>query len=47
VLARLAERDGVSMPIVAAVCRLLDGAPAREVALGLLARPLTAESGAA
>ena len=44
VLARLAEQDGVSMPIVAAVCRLLDGAPAGEVALALLARPLKSES---
>lgn len=47
VLARLAEQDGVSMPIVEAVCRLLAGEPAREVALALLARPLTAESLAA
>ena len=47
VLARLARADGVSMPIVDAVCHLLDGAPAREVALALLARPLTAESPAA
>jgi glycerol-3-phosphate dehydrogenase (NAD(P)+) len=44
VLRRLAEEQGVAMPIVEAVCRLLEGAPAREVALALLARPLTAES---
>jgi glycerol-3-phosphate dehydrogenase (NAD(P)+) len=44
VLRELAARHGVSMPIVDAVCRLLEGAPAREVALALLARPLTVES---
>jgi glycerol-3-phosphate dehydrogenase (NAD(P)+) len=44
VLHRLAERHAVSMPIVAAVCRLLEGKPAGAVALELLARPLTAES---
>ena len=43
VLDELALRHGVSMPIVAAVRRLLEGAPARAVATDLLARPLTAE----
>jgi glycerol-3-phosphate dehydrogenase (NAD(P)+) len=43
VLDELAGRHGVSMPIVAAVRRLLEGAPARAVATNLLARPLTAE----
>jgi len=47
VLAKLARRKGVAMPIVDAVCALLDGsAPAREVVAGLLARPLRAEQGA-
>ncbi|MEO6041625.1 MAG: NAD(P)H-dependent glycerol-3-phosphate dehydrogenase [Croceibacterium sp.] len=44
VLRALAARHAVSMPIVEAVCGLLEGAPARAVALALLARPLTAES---
>jgi glycerol-3-phosphate dehydrogenase (NAD(P)+) len=44
VLLELAARHGVEMPIAEAVCRLLGGAPAREVALALLARPLTVES---
>jgi glycerol-3-phosphate dehydrogenase (NAD(P)+) len=43
VLARLAQERGVAMPIVDAVCRLLEGASARMVALELLARPLGAE----
>jgi len=43
VLAELAARHGVSMPIVDAVNRLLQGAEAREVATALLARPLKAE----
>ena len=44
VLADLARRAAVDMPIVEAVCRLLDGsAPAREVVSQLLARPLKAE----
>jgi glycerol-3-phosphate dehydrogenase (NAD(P)+) len=43
VLARLARERGVAMPIVDAVCRLLEGASARAVALELLARPLGAE----
>lgn len=45
VLAELAMRRGVAMPIVAAVYRLLGGAPAAEVVAGLLSRPLTAEQG--
>lgn len=43
VLTELALRRGVAMPIVAAVCRLLNGAPAREIVSELLARPLRAE----
>ncbi|WP_423142987.1 NAD(P)H-dependent glycerol-3-phosphate dehydrogenase [Parablastomonas sp. CN1-191] len=44
VLAGLAEARGVSMPIVAAVARLLAGeSSARDVAAGLLARPLKPE----
>ncbi len=44
VLAELARARGVAMPIVAAVCRLLEGeAPARAVVAELLARPLRAE----
>ena len=43
VLVDLAERRGVAMPIAEAVCRLLEGEPARTVASELLARPLTAE----
>jgi glycerol-3-phosphate dehydrogenase (NAD(P)+) len=43
VLAELARRHRVDMPIVAAVERLLAGAPAKVVATALLARPLTAE----
>ena len=44
VLDDLARRDGIDMPIVAAVALLLSGAaPAREVVSGLLARPLRAE----
>lgn len=43
VLTELAARHGVAMPIVASVYRLLQGAPAREIVAGLLARPLTAE----
>jgi glycerol-3-phosphate dehydrogenase (NAD(P)+) len=46
VLAQIARQRGIDMPIVAAVCTLLDGsAPAREVVAGLLARPLRAERG--
>ena len=44
VLNEIAERMGVDMPIVAAVCRLLaGGAPARAIVSELLARPLKAE----
>jgi glycerol-3-phosphate dehydrogenase (NAD(P)+) len=43
VLTELAMRRGVAMPIVAAVYRLLQGAPAREIVTELLARPLRAE----
>ena len=43
VLRDLAQRHGVAMPIVAAVCDLLAGASARDVAQDLLARPLKAE----
>ena len=44
VLADLARRDGVDMPIVQAVCRLLEGeAPAAAVVDDLLSRPLRAE----
>jgi glycerol-3-phosphate dehydrogenase (NAD(P)+) len=45
VLAQIAARDGIAMPIVEAVRRLLAGeAPARAVVSDLLARPLKAES---
>jgi glycerol-3-phosphate dehydrogenase (NAD(P)+) len=48
VLAELARAGGIDMPIVEAVCRLLDGsAPARAVVSELLARPLKAEQEAA
>ncbi len=43
VLAELAARHGVAMPIVNAVYRLLGGAPARDIVTELLARPLKAE----
>ena len=46
VLAELAARRGIDMPIVDAVCAILDGtAPARQVVAALLARPLRAEQG--
>jgi glycerol-3-phosphate dehydrogenase (NAD(P)+) len=46
VLADLARRQGIEMPIVASVARLLSGAaPARAVVSELLARPLRAEQG--
>jgi glycerol-3-phosphate dehydrogenase (NAD(P)+) len=46
VLADLARRHGVEMPIVASVARLLSGdTPARAVVSELLARPLRAEQG--
>lgn len=44
VLCDLARQHGVAMPIVEAVASLLAGAPARDVAGALLARPLRAES---
>lgn len=45
VLAQSAKKLGVDMPIVAAVCALLDGsATVSEVTAALLARPLKAES---
>lgn len=45
VLADLARRDAIDMPIVEAVCRLLSGeAPAGKVVAELLARPLRAEA---
>lgn len=44
VLRRMAEQHGVEMPIVGAVCALLDGsASARDAAEMLLSRPLRAE----
>lgn len=44
VLAELAARAGLDLPIVNAVCRLLAGeAPARQVVAELLSRPLRAE----
>jgi glycerol-3-phosphate dehydrogenase (NAD(P)+) len=46
VLAELAEQHGIAMPIVAAVNRLLEGAPAAAVVSDILARPLRAEQGA-
>jgi glycerol-3-phosphate dehydrogenase (NAD(P)+) len=46
VLVEKAAALGVAMPIVTAVYRLLSGAPAAEVAGGLLARPLRAEGDA-
>jgi glycerol-3-phosphate dehydrogenase (NAD(P)+) len=47
VLAELAARQGIAMPICDAVHRLLQGAPARAIADELLARPLAAEGPAA
>ncbi len=43
VLVERAAALGIRMPIAEAVGRLLDGAPAREIASELLARPLRAE----
>ena len=43
ILAELARRDGIVLPIVEAVCRLLEGGEARQVVAELLARPLIAE----
>lgn len=44
VLHELAKRHAVEMPIVEAVCGLLDGQPAKAVVAALLNRPLRAES---
>jgi glycerol-3-phosphate dehydrogenase (NAD(P)+) len=43
VLREAAAEAGVDMPVAAAVCRLLEGAPAAEVIGALLARPLREE----
>ncbi|HNJ48209.1 MAG TPA: NAD(P)H-dependent glycerol-3-phosphate dehydrogenase [Novosphingobium sp.] len=43
VLAAIARREGIAMPIVEAVERLLAGAPAKAVVAELLARPLRPE----
>jgi glycerol-3-phosphate dehydrogenase (NAD(P)+) len=43
VLAELAEKRGIAMPIVTAVNAILKGEPARDIVAGLLARPLKAE----
>lgn len=43
VLARLAAEHAIAMPIVAAVNDVLDGADARSIVAGLMARPLKAE----
>ncbi|MBB3939165.1 glycerol-3-phosphate dehydrogenase (NAD(P)+) [Novosphingobium fluoreni] len=44
VLAELATRDGIAMPIVEGVCRLLSGvSPASAVVADILSRPLKAE----
>ena len=47
VLAELASRRGIAMPITTAVHRLLGGAAAHEVVSELLSRPLTAEGSSA
>lgn len=44
VLAEAAAAAGIDMPITAAVCRLLQGVPARSVIDALLARPLRDEA---
>ncbi|MGB7408843.1 MAG: NAD(P)H-dependent glycerol-3-phosphate dehydrogenase [Pontixanthobacter sp.] len=46
VLQKLAVRRSIDMPIVAAVNRLIEGAPADRIVAQLLSRPLTAETGA-
>jgi glycerol-3-phosphate dehydrogenase (NAD(P)+) len=47
ILADLAGRDGIAMPIVDAVARLLAGETSAKAMVGeLLARPLRAEQGA-
>ena len=43
ILAKLAAHHDVSMPICEAVSQLLDGAPARDIVVQLLSRPLKAE----
>jgi len=43
VLAEAARKANIDMPITAAVCALLEGAPADEVVTALLARPLRRE----
>ena len=43
VLAEAAQDAGIDMPVTAAVCRLLDGTPVRDVIEALLARPLREE----
>jgi glycerol-3-phosphate dehydrogenase (NAD(P)+) len=43
VLRAAARAVGVDMPVTEAVCALLEGAPVREVAQSLLARPLREE----
>lgn len=45
VLQAAARAAGVDMPVVDAVCALLEGAPVREVVGALLARPLRVETG--
>lgn len=47
ILVRMAEELDIAMPIAEAVCRLLDGAPASEMASDLLSRPLRAEGAGA
>ncbi len=46
ILNQLAQDHGIAMPIVDAVCRLLQGQGARAIVTGLLSRPLKAERGA-
>ncbi|MGB3739826.1 MAG: NAD(P)H-dependent glycerol-3-phosphate dehydrogenase [Pontixanthobacter sp.] len=45
VLHRLARERAIDMPIVDAVNRLIDGAPANDIVQQLLSRPLTTETG--
>ena len=47
VLADLAQKRDIPMPIVESVHAILKGAPPREVVARLLARPLTAEQSSA
>ncbi|MEM7688908.1 MAG: NAD(P)H-dependent glycerol-3-phosphate dehydrogenase [Pseudomonadota bacterium] len=44
VLADLADKRGIAMPIMTSVHAILEGAPPRDVVAQLLARPLTAET---